>query len=117
MMAGVDDADIYSFTISTAEVVQVGIAGFNDRMHWQLIRDTNSNGNIDNGEIYQSQSFLSSGNSANQELLPGTYFVRVQPADTGTSTPYTLTITPGLPVSVLPVDPGSTLATASVSVR
>ena len=76
VMAGVDDADIYSFTISTAEVVQVGIAGFNDRMHWQLIRDTNSNGNIDNGEIYQSQSFLSSGNSANQELLPGTYFVR-----------------------------------------
>ena len=112
VMAGVDDADIYSFTISTAEVVQVGIAGFNDRMHWQLIRDTNSNGNIDNGEIYQSQSFLSSGNSASQELLPGTYFVHVQPADTGTSTPYTLTITPGLPVSVLPVDPGSTLATA-----
>ena len=95
MMAGVDDADIYSFTLSTPQVIQIVISGINDRVAYDLIHDTDGNGNIDSGEIVLSQLLGGNGGSGSQELLPGTYYLRMRSFDSGTSTPYTLTLTPG----------------------
>ncbi|WP_448596780.1 PPC domain-containing protein [Thermoleptolyngbya sp.] len=109
-----DPADIYRFTLNDVANLQARVTGTSANTRVELIRDLNNNGLVDSGEIIASGTnfgapFLS---RVNQDLPQGTYFVRITPSSSNTSTQYRLELvaTPfgGSP----PPDPGNTLATA-----
>jgi hypothetical protein len=109
-----DPADIYRFTLNDVANLQARVTGTSANTRVELIRDLNNNGLVDSGEIIASGTnfgapFLS---RVNQDLPKGTYFVRITPSSSNTSTQYRLELvaTPfgGSP----PPDPGNILATA-----
>ncbi len=109
-----DPADIYRFTLNDVANLQARVTGTSANTRVELIRDLNNNGLVDSGEIIASGTsfgapFLS---RVNQDLPQGTYFVRITPSSSNTSTQYGLELvaTPfgGSP----PPDPGNILATA-----
>ncbi|WP_448601889.1 PPC domain-containing protein [Thermoleptolyngbya sp.] len=109
-----DPADIYRFTLNDVANLQARVTGTSANTRVELIRDLNNNGLVDSGEIIASGTnfgapFLS---RVNQDLPQGTYFVRITPSSSNTSTQYRLELvaTPfgGSP----PPDPGNILATA-----
>jgi hypothetical protein len=111
LMSGVDNTDVYKFTLNTTRLVTVSMTGQNNNIQFKLVRDLDGDGVVDTNEVYATDS--GSGTvTDNQELAPGTYFVVVDIWNYGTATPYTLTVTPGTVVPLLAPDPGSTLATA-----
>jgi hypothetical protein len=105
-----DETDVYKFTLTAARSIQAQIGGLNEGINLHLYEDTGS-GNFANAVLFNSTSTGSSG-SLEEELLPGTYYLRVTPTGNGVSTPYTLTVTPGPTIPLLSPDPGNTFATA-----
>jgi len=109
-----DPSDIYKFTISDVGNLQARVNSFSAGSRVELIRDLNTNGLIDAGEVIASNvdSFAPFQPSIATDLPQGTYYVRVSPSNPSNSTQYELTLvnTPfgGSP----PPDPGNILATA-----
>ncbi|WP_088890818.1 pre-peptidase C-terminal domain-containing protein [Leptolyngbya ohadii] len=90
-----DSVDYYRFTLASPGSLQARVTGSSANTRIQLIRDTNSNGLIDNGEILEddtnfSGTFLS---EFTESLAAGTYFFSVSSRDTGVSTNYLLSLT------------------------
>jgi len=111
LMTGVDNTDVYKFTLNTTRLVTVSMTGQNNAIQLKLVRDLDGDGVVDTNEVYATSA--GSGTlTDSQELAPGTYFVVIDILNFGTATPYTATVTPGILVSLLSPDPGSTLATA-----
>jgi hypothetical protein len=110
LMSGVESTHVYKFELLTPRSVEVRATGMNDWVTVRLYRDLNVNGQADANERYLSSSSPTNA-VAGDVFLPGTYFVVVSVSGT-TSTPYTLTVTPGAEVPVLPIDPGPAPETA-----
>ncbi len=112
-VGALDATDIYRFTLNDLSNLQITRVGSSFQPQVQLIRDSNNNGLIDNGEVFvNNNSFAILSNSANVDVPVGTYFIRVEPQSSNLSTSYEVTLvgTPyggnGLP------DPGNTIPAA-----
>lgn len=91
----VDPIDFYKFTLNSAKTLQARVTATSANTQIDLIRDTNGNGLIDNNEIIESDTNLSSNYLSNftEDLAAGTYFFRVIPRSSSTSTNYSLELT------------------------
>ncbi|HEY9628118.1 MAG TPA: hypothetical protein V6C84_12535 [Coleofasciculaceae cyanobacterium] len=109
-----DANDTYKFTLTDIANLQINVKGSSANTRIQLVRDINSNGLIDNGEVLASDSNISSTflSSITQDVPSGAYFIKVETSNTSNSSLYELNLvaTPfggnGAP------DPGNTLPTA-----
>lgn len=110
----IDPTDIYKFTLNDISNVQLNVKATSTNTQIQLIRDINSNGLIDNGEVLASDTNFSSNflSSITQDLPSGTYFVSVAPRNTGSSTLYELNLVATPFGGTLSSDPGNTLSAA-----
>jgi hypothetical protein len=110
-----DEVDIYQFTLNDLSNLQItrtsasGNANLNPKV--QLIRDSNNNGLIDNGEVFANDNnFGILSNRASIDVPAGAYFIYVEPKFGSTAYEMTLVGTPyggnGLP------DPGNTIPAA-----
>jgi hypothetical protein len=95
-VGSVDPNDYYRFKLDRTSNVQVSISSLSKYTHVELILDRNENGQIDNGEVLNSDSGSSSA-SIRTPLGAGIYAIRVTPNDNNSNTTYTLQ------VSVTPV--------------
>ncbi|MFQ3629239.1 MAG: hypothetical protein SNJ81_16885, partial [Cyanobacteriota bacterium] len=109
-----DEADFYKITLNDISNLQVSARATSTNTRVQLIRDLNNNGLVDNGEILASDTNFSSTflSSINQDVPSGTYFIKVEPRDSGQSTLYELNLVATPFGGTLPADPGNTLSTA-----
>lgn len=87
-----DSDDFYKFTVNNPANLQAKVTGSSENLRLQLIRDTNSNGLIDNGEIIDSDTNFGSTfvSQVTEALASGSYFVRVSPRNTSESTNYSV---------------------------
>ncbi len=90
-----DTVDYYRFTVGSAGSLQARVTGASANTRIQLIRDANSNGLIDNGEILESDTSFSSVflSEFTESLQAGTYFFSVSARSTSDSTNYSLSLT------------------------
>ncbi len=74
-----DIQDFYRFSLSTISNLNVSLNGLSAVSAVQIIRDTNSNGVVDDGEVLQSSAFSSTVTAAMvlDPLIAGTYYARV----------------------------------------
>ena len=110
VMGQVDQTHLYRFELLTPRSVEIRATGMNNWTQVRLYRDLNGNGQPDSNEQYLFASSPSNAADSNV-FLPGTYFIIVSVSGT-VSTPYTLMVTPGAEVPVLPIDPGTSPDTA-----
>ncbi len=111
----IDPSDVYRFTLNDISNVQVVAKGTSDSTRIQLIRDSNSNGLIDNDEILDSDNFASSlVTNITQDLPAGAYFIKVDPrnGNSDISTLYELNLVTTPFGGNGAADPGNTLSTA-----
>lgn len=108
LMAGVDDMDVFRFSLTEPKEVTIAVSGTNEQVQFELVRDTDANGEVSNNEIYSVAGVIGQASRV-KDLLPGSYFVRVFLPHSRTSTPYTLLISPGQAIPLLNIDPGATL--------
>lgn len=109
-----DPKDIYRFTVNDLSQLQITRTGPSRDPKVQLVRDSNNNGLIDSGEVFNNNQFAITTDSATVDLPIGTYFIVVEPGGILVNLPTVyqmdLVVTPyggsGLP------DPGNTLFTA-----
>ncbi|MFM7423779.1 MAG: PPC domain-containing protein [Elainella sp.] len=89
-----DTVDYYRFTLANPGSLQARVTGSSANTRIQLIRDANSNGLIDNGEILESDTSFSSAflSEFTESLQAGTYFFSVSARDTSASTNYSLSL-------------------------
>ncbi|BAT56332.1 Peptidase [Nostoc sp. NIES-3756] len=86
-----DPNDFYSFSLSARSSLNIAVDGLSANADVQLIRDTNSNGLVDSGEVLNSSYKTgSSSESVRPTLDTGNYFIRVY-SNTG-NTNYNLKI-------------------------
>jgi Bacterial pre-peptidase C-terminal domain. len=92
-----DSDDFYRFTLSSAANLQARLTNSSDiTSDLVLIRDTNNNGLIDNGETIASAITSGSPDTTllTRDLQAGSYFIRVKPRFIGNfSTNYQLDLT------------------------
>lgn len=87
---------------------------------FQIVRDANENGSVESNEILLEVDNLRNGRTEQDFLRtfdPGTYFIRVFPSEMSegnTSVSYTLNFMASEPENALSVDPGDTLAEATI---
>ncbi|MBD2254529.1 pre-peptidase C-terminal domain-containing protein [Nostoc parmelioides] len=73
-----DPNDFYSFSLSARSSLNIAVDGLSANADLQLIRDTNSNGLVDSGEVLNSSNKTgSSSESIRRTLDAGNYFIRV----------------------------------------
>jgi hypothetical protein len=103
-----DTQDFYRFTLSGRSQLAASVSGLTNNADLQLIRDVNSNGIIDSGDVLSTSGNAGTTNEAlNTYLNAGTYFLRVYQRSGDTN--YTL----GATATLLPNDlAGNTLPTA-----
>lgn len=113
-VGSLDEADFYRVTLNDISNIQASVRATSANTRIQLIRDLNNNGLVDNGEIVASDTNFSSQflSSINQDVPPGTYFIKVEPRSPGQSTLYELNLVATPFGGTLPADPGNTLSTA-----
>jgi Bacterial pre-peptidase C-terminal domain len=92
-----DGEDFYKFTLNRVADFTVNVSGTTSTVGLELIYDANGNGQIDRGEILESDAYNldndyynTSVRSVGRNLDPGSYFVRVLNGKTGYGTNYTL---------------------------
>jgi trimeric autotransporter adhesin len=85
--------DTYRFTLTQSSQVNLSLTGLGANANIALIKDTNANNLVDNGEVLASSTNLGSlAELVNQAgLAAGTYFVQVA-LESGTSTSYSLNL-------------------------
>jgi len=109
-VGSIDTNDYYRFNLSANSNLSVLLNGLTADADLQLIRDTNSNGVVDAGEVLQSS--LLDGTVAESitvnNLAAGSYFVRVYPYSGDTN--YSLSFS--APFAAPPDNAGNTLSTA-----
>lgn len=90
-----DSVDFYRFTVANPANLQVRVTGSSANTRIQLIRDTNSNGLIDNGEILVSDTNFNSTflSQITRDLQAGTYLIGVSPRNSSAPTNYSLSLT------------------------
>ncbi len=107
-----DTNDYYRFSLGATSNFNLSLSGLSANADVQVIRDTNSNGVVDTGEVIRSSA--NAGTTAEsinlQGLGAGTYYVRVYPLGSA-NTNYTLSLT-GTPRLGRPTEPNNTLGTA-----
>jgi hypothetical protein len=107
-----DTNDYYRFSLGATSNFNLSLSGLSADADVQVIRDTNSNGVVDTGEVIRSSA--NGGTTAEsinlQGLGAGTYYVRVYPFDSA-NTNYTLSLT-GTPGLGRPTELNNTLGTA-----
>jgi Calpain family cysteine protease/Bacterial pre-peptidase C-terminal domain len=103
-----DTQDFYRFTLSGRSQLAASVSGLTNNADLQLIRDVNSNGIIDSGDVLSTSGNAGTTNEVlNTYLNAGTYFLRVYQRSGDTN--YTL----GATATLLPNDlAGNTLPTA-----
>lgn len=109
-----DPSDFYKFTLNDIANLQIRATGSSTGIRFALIRDSNTNGLVDNNEILASDSSFSANSLADttQDLPPGIYFIRVESTSTQ-STQYQLNLIPTLFGGNVSPEPGNTLSVAS----
>lgn len=109
-----DPVDLYKFTTNDVANLQARVSSSSAATRVELIRDGNSNGLIDEGEILVSDTDFSTPylSSVTEDLPPGTYFIRVAPSSSSGSTPYQLDLVATLGGGSLSPEPGNTLPVA-----
>jgi len=97
-----DPADIYRFSITQPRNISAVVLGLKPDAATtiELLRDDNSNGAIDPGEIRHSGAIIGAG-GASVSIPAGTYFLSLK--RDRSETPYSLTLSP-TPSSLLPPD-------------
>lgn len=101
-----DPVDFFKFTLSDTANLEVRVQEFSGSGRFELIRDDNNNGLVDNGEVYAS----SFSNLPPMDMPPGTYFLKVSST---VSTGYQLSFVPTLFGGNLSPEPGNTLPLAA----
>lgn len=92
-----DTWDYYKFTLTANSTLKISVTGLVEAAEVRLIRDTNKNGSIDQGEILTSATRVTDANGTIQDLIPETqlapetYFVMVEDTSRSISN-YTLTL-------------------------
>jgi hypothetical protein len=109
-----DLIDLYKFTLNDVANLQARVNGSTAGARIELIRDGNSNGLIDQNEILASDNGFSSTrlSSITEDLPPGTYFVKVAPSGSTTSTQYQINLVATPFGGNVPTEPGNTLPVA-----
>ncbi|WOB44137.1 hypothetical protein HNI00_13975 [Thermoleptolyngbya oregonensis NK1-22] len=109
-----DPSDIYKFTLNDIANLQVRTNGSDTGTRFELIRDINANGLVDNDEIIASDSSFAGNSVASRtlDLPPGTYFVRVQSTSVR-PTPYQLDLIPTFFGGNVSPEPGNTIPLAA----
>jgi hypothetical protein len=110
----IDSNDFYKFTLNDISNLQISAKSSSATTEIKLIRDSNNNGLVDNGEILASDTDFSSPflSSVTQDLPAGTYFVGVEPRGTTSSTLYELNLVAAPFGGNISPDPGNTVPTA-----
>ncbi|ABA21508.1 Peptidase [Trichormus variabilis ATCC 29413] len=73
-----DPNDFYSFSLSARSSLNIAVDGLSANADLQLIRDTNSNGLVDSGEVLNTSNKTGTGSeSIRRTLDAGKYFIRV----------------------------------------
>jgi hypothetical protein len=107
---GISDLiDFYKFTLNDIANLEARVDGSARVRSIELIRDQNSNGLVDNGEVFASRLF--SGLTP-LDIPSGTYFIKVE-GFSNVSSPYELTLVPTLFGGNVSPEPGNTLPLAS----
>ncbi len=103
-----DTQDFYKISIAGRSSLTIGVSGLTNNADVQLIRDANSNGIVDSGDVLNSSGQAgTTAESIGTYVDGGTYFIRVYQKSGDTS--YDLSVASTL----LPADlAGNTLATA-----
>jgi hypothetical protein len=105
-----DPSDYYKFTLSQISTFNANIDGLSGNgVEMNLYFDANKNNLIDDGE---SLDYGRDGNSISRTMLPGTYFLTVDPYYSSESTEYNLFISATPDPSNLAIDPGNSETTA-----
>lgn len=107
--------DYYRFTLNNNSDFSLTLGALTAYTTVQLIKDYNKNGEINtaDGEVLQEDSGSSSSNAdISTSLQAGTYFMRVFPYYTDSSTNYDLRLGVTSKPATTSTDPGSTLSTA-----
>lgn len=90
-----DTQDFYRFSLSAVSDFKLSLAGLSADADVMLIRDSNSNGEIDYGENLKTLA-ISNSSSASMSyfgLAAGTYHVKVSQGTSGNNTNYNLSLT------------------------
>ena len=101
-----DGEDDFKFTIDSIRDVTLSVGWTTGYGRLQLVNDANNNLLIDSGEVYSDTGYNGGNQSFHQRLFPGTYYARVNNADTNDF--YNLTIN----APTAPADPGNSLGAA-----
>ncbi|NJL41402.1 MAG: hypothetical protein HC899_35365 [Leptolyngbyaceae cyanobacterium SM1_4_3] len=109
-----DQQDFYKFSLNDIANLQASVTGSSANTRLQLIRDSNNNGRVDNGEVLAtgtnfSSTFLS---KVTQDLPRGTYYIGVTPSNSSASTRYQLSLVATPFGGNISPEPGNTLSTA-----
>lgn len=103
-----DDSDYFRFTLDKNLNVRASLSGLSEDADLWLYADINDSGVVDSGEnIHRSEATGTNPDIILQDLVPGTYFVRVLRERAGMNTAYTLNLVT-LPLESLPEDGGDT---------
>jgi hypothetical protein len=111
LVGGIDQGDVYTFTLDQPRQIQAQLTGMDEGVNFWLYVDVDGDGQFDGNEVLES-TFGSGTRTLVEQLVAGTYHLRIEPQFSGESTAYTLTITPSAITITDPADPGTTIATA-----
>ncbi|MFB2968843.1 S8 family serine peptidase [Aerosakkonema sp. BLCC-F183] len=103
--------DFYTFNLAEFNWVDLQLKGLNAKAGFELIKDSNNNRKVDDGEIIASaisQDGITATPMRTRLLEAGNYYVRVFPEGTGTLTNYNLNLSP----TPTDIDGNGTLFTA-----
>lgn len=114
----IDISDYYRFDLELITSVNVTLGDLNNNGKLKIVRDLNSNQELDAGEVINEVNLFSSSASEefNSFLDPGSYYIQVLPANLGQdSVGYKLTIE-AVPTNLSTVDrdPGESPGTAAI---
>lgn len=110
----VDDSDFYKFTLNQNSDVETTFITESGRgLDIDLIIDQNGNGLVDDQEILDGVDISGTTRNFIEALPKGTYFIKVAPRFSGTSTQYELNLVPTAAPSNFSPEPGNTIRTAA----
>ena len=90
MLGDSNTTDVYSFTLDLFEAVNIKMTGLTSNADLTLVRDSNHNGIVDEGEIVDSSHSLGSSDEQMYAHVSGKYFLMAHQAVASGETAYTL---------------------------
>ncbi|HIK32669.1 MAG TPA: hypothetical protein IGS31_15180 [Oscillatoriales cyanobacterium M4454_W2019_049] len=107
-----DRADFYRVTLDRSGRINAVLSGTGGAVDLQIIRDANSNGVVESGEVLEMDTNYGGRDGSVQTDVPaGTYFIGVGATSFTETNVHTLTITSNI-VGTLTVDPGNQMSQA-----